>query len=477
MKRGGTAVEPDYTWQDQAVEKWFCNHCRGIVEAVTGTGKTFLGIKAIRRCMTNAKKRGHHFYPVIVVPTGVLQRQWQERLLAEFEGEDVRIGLLGQGHKDRFFPSDVIVAVVNSLVRHGPDLLDFLHRAHRADSLLLADEVHRYLDAPVFRTILDLPFRCYLGLTPRMPRGQAHIPYASIPKFGKVIDELDMRRARRLGLIPPFHLLNIPVELTAAEGIDYAEASDLIAKLKKKLKEVIPRPYLDQDGNLDLDLLKQYLRILPEFNADRKLITGFFVACYKRASIYYMGENKLEVLREAIKILSPYGGRVLVFFERIYSADVAGDLLEMDHDADFRQQLETRDNGFPWCRVLHSETPAEEREQIIKEFGEPGNRILIACRSLDEGFDIPGVDIAILAASTQSPLQRIQRIGRVLRRYNSEKRSIILTLYSPGTGDANIVANDAEMFPGNTDVFMCSSGDWAGKFRALLEYYARPKKQ
>lgn len=386
------SLEPDYTWQDQAVEKWFHNHRRGIVEAVTGTGKTFLGIKAVRQCMTRAKQQGRHFYTVIVVPTGVLQRQWQDRLLAEFDGDNVEIGLLGQGHQDTFFPHDVIVAVANSLVRHGSDLLGFLKRAPKADAMLLADEVHRYLDAPVFRKILDFPFRYYLGLTPRMPKGQAQVQYTSIPKFNKIIDEMDMVRARRLGLIPPFHLLNIPVSLTPTEGTEYAEASDLIAKRRKELEKVIPKPYRDQYGRLDLDLLKEYLKTLPDAHPDRYLISAFFVACFRRASIYHLGENKVQVLREAIRILSPYGGRVLVFFERIYSADLAGDLLEIDHNADLSTRLRANEYGFPWCKVLHSETPTAERDQIINEFGNPGNRILIACRSLDEGFDIPGVD-------------------------------------------------------------------------------------
>ena len=37
------------------------------------------------------------------------------------------------------------------------------------------------------------------------------------------------------------------------------------------------------------------------------------------------------------------------------------------------------------------------------------------CRALDEGFDLPDIEVGIFAAMTKSPRQRIQRLGRVLR--------------------------------------------------------------
>ena len=56
------------------------------------------------------------------------------------------------------------------------------------------------------------------------------------------------------------------------------------------------------------------------------------------------------------------------------------------------------------------------------------------------------MDAAILVASTQSRRQRIQRIGRTLRRGKDDKRPLIATLFCQETRDENVVQNDREIF-------------------------------
>jgi len=82
----------------------------------------------------------------------------------------------------------------------------------------------------------------------------------------------------------------------------------------------------------------------------------------------------------------------------------------------------------------------------LNEFRANGQSALLACRCLDEGIDIPEVDAAILVASTQSRRQRIQRIGRTLRRGDHDKRPLVVTLFCQDTRDENVVQNDAEVF-------------------------------
>ena len=38
-----------YQWQEECLERWFSNNGRGIVQAVTGAGKTFLALTAAAR--------------------------------------------------------------------------------------------------------------------------------------------------------------------------------------------------------------------------------------------------------------------------------------------------------------------------------------------------------------------------------------------------------------------------------------------
>ena len=74
-----------------------------------------------------------------------------------------------------------------------------------------------------------------------------------------------------------------------------------------------------------------------------------------------------------------------------------------------------------WCRVLHSGLDQKERKSVLDEFRVNGVSALLTCRVLDEGLDVPQIDAALLVASTQSRRQRIQRIGRALRKGDGNK--------------------------------------------------------
>jgi superfamily II DNA or RNA helicase len=56
--------------------------------------------------------------------------------------------------------------------------------------------------------------------------------------------------------------------------------------------------------------------------------------------------------------------------------------------------------------------------------------VLVTCRALDEGANIPETQLAIVAAATASQRQRIQRLGRVLRPAVGKSRATVFTLFA-----------------------------------------------
>ena len=63
--------------------------------------------------------------------------------------------------------------------------------------------------------------------------------------------------------------------------------------------------------------------------------------------------------------------------------------------------------------------------------------MLVTCRALDEGLDVPEAEFGIIGASTASLRQRIQRLGRVLRPHPDKKTATVVTLYVlPGESEA-----------------------------------------
>jgi superfamily II DNA or RNA helicase len=54
--------------------------------------------------------------------------------------------------------------------------------------------------------------------------------------------------------------------------------------------------------------------------------------------------------------------------------------------------------------------------------------LTITCRALDEGFNVPETEVGIIAASTATRRQRIQRLGRVLRPVKGKETAVVYSL-------------------------------------------------
>lgn len=76
-RRSAVTPRPElslYPWQTDALTSWLQRGHKGVVEAVTGAGKTRVGIAAI------AEARRHGRRAVVIVPSLVLLRQWATAL-------------------------------------------------------------------------------------------------------------------------------------------------------------------------------------------------------------------------------------------------------------------------------------------------------------------------------------------------------------------------------------------------------------
>lgn len=60
----------------------------------------------------------------------------------------------------------------------------------------------------------------------------------------------------------------------------------------------------------------------------------------------------------------------------------------------------------------HSAMAPDARKPALERFRDGEVRILISCRALNEGFDVPSASIGIVMSSTSVNRQRIQRLGR-----------------------------------------------------------------
>ncbi|MFE7385802.1 Helicase associated domain protein [Streptomyces zhihengii] len=83
-----------------------------------------------------------------------------------------------------------------------------------------------------------------------------------------------------------------------------------------------------------------------------------------------------------------------------------------------------------WSGWLSGESPAEEREDKLGEFGRRAGRAVMSnCRVLSEGVDVPSVDCVALIDPKGSAVDIVQAIGRALRQKPGDEK--LATLIVP----------------------------------------------
>ena len=82
-------------------------------------------------------------------------------------------------------------------------------------------------------------------------------------------------------------------------------------------------------------------------------------------------------------------------------------------------------------RIMHSGIRQEERHKNLTDFRNGKVQTILCTKILDEGYNLPSIEVAIIMAGDSTAKQTIQRLGRVLRK--KKKESILYQVYCKGT--------------------------------------------
>ena len=188
-----------YDWQRDALIAWDDAQRRGVVQAVTGAGKTRVGLAAIEDAHRQSRQS------VVIVPTLALVKQWVAAIAELLPDVKVR------SRVDSGTAWDVLVTTVQSAMRR-PALV-------RSGGLLVADECHRY-GAESYSLALNRAYEWRLGLTATLERGDQGDEILH-GYFGGVCFDLGYDRATADRLIAPFKFAFASVPLSAQERAEY----------------------------------------------------------------------------------------------------------------------------------------------------------------------------------------------------------------------------------------------------------------
>lgn len=349
---------------------------------VTGGGKTVFSYMCIESFLAE--------YPegrvTIIVPTVALMDQWFVDIVDATQISESDIACYsGGGHPKE--PGKINLLVLNTARTVAPRLAE----EYSCPRLLIVDECHR-AGSPENAKALDGCYAATLGLSATPEReNDDGFEERIVPVLGPVVFDYDYRDASRDGVIVDFDLINVEIDSTNSEPF--------LANLDKQERMAASASVEITDG----------LRRSIGKKAARATAAAMRVPWAIRLALMHANE------------------RIIIFHERIHSLQLIVDVLgRAGHNA----------------LAYHSHLSAPHRRDNLRLFRRGEIDTLVTCRALDEGANVPEANVAIVARSTSSTRQRIQRLGRVLRPAKGKNHAIVYTLYA-GDEEKERLASEA----------------------------------
>jgi len=391
-----------FDYQKEAVKSWCQNNMKGIFEMATGTGKTFTALGCLEKVLEERNK----LLTVITCPYDHLVKQWIKQIeyfpinsdlliICDSSNErwkdeladaaiDVKIGNL----------SNVLILTTHTTFSSETFMEIIKSCLGKVDMLLIADEVHGLGAKKRMQGLLeDYNFRLGLSATPR--RWFDDIGTDKIFNFfGKTAYEFSLGKA--------INTINTATDFTFLTPFRYFPYFVTLTKLE--LEE-----YVDKTSKI----IKNLSRAGSE--EEKKELIEMLI--FARANIVKKASQKYGVLEGILENLDK------IEFTLIYCVPE-----QIDQVIKIVKGKEIIFHKFTMAEGTTPEAKFEgisEREFILKQFGEGAYQVLVAMKCLDEGVDMPPAKTAILMASSGNPREYIQRIGRVIRRFDDKKEASI----------------------------------------------------
>jgi len=392
--------------QIEAVDAWIRNGYKGSIIYSTGTGKTEIAFECAKRACEAILHNGDNnvydiknnsFNILFLVPRIVLVLQNINRL--------IRYGIprerLGAYFGERKEVREITISTYQSAISN----LDLINNS----KMIIFDEVHLVSDtATTLRKVFDFvtaadPKKPLLGLT-------------------ATIDEQDPKYNTILSLLPPVRrymikdavkdkrlarpiVIPIKVDLTYNEKKVYDECSAKIRNISMYLNTSDP---------------KSISSLLRRGGRNAGLARAWFANVKERKNLINCAKNKLSA---AVDIIATHPSeRIMVFSETIESIQKLKEILQQNKGIE--------------SMLIESKLKSKERQKILSQWGKEFFPLL-SVHTLEIGYDVPEVRVAIILATSSNMNQIVQRIGRTIRKTERKDTALIYTIYLSETHDAS----------------------------------------
>lgn len=334
--------------QKLGVRKWIQSGCRGTLQWCTGVGKTRAAIMAIKGFLTKNSNK----IIVVVVPTEYLKIQW----ITELNKYSL------SGH--------VSVEIINSAIKLNSPI-DFL----------ILDECHRIPSNTFFAIFDKRSPKIVLGLSATFSRLDGR--HELLKRYCPVCDLITVQEAIKNKWLSPYIEYKVMLEVDDLE-------------IYKELNKEFYDTFSIFDFNFE-EAMKCLTNIIyrrtyaKKMGIDNKTMDAIIFSWNRslkgRKAFVMNHPKKIEITR---KILSARKNCKAITF----SATIA--------------QAEKIGIG---C-VVHSGKTKKKNRMTLEEFSKLKTGVINTAKSLDEGADIKGLNLAIILCNTSSQTQKTQRVDK-----------------------------------------------------------------
>jgi superfamily II DNA or RNA helicase len=381
--------------QMEAVKAWVEKGCRGSVIFSTGTGKTEIAFECARWA---AKLSGQDRFTILFLVPRIVLIEQNVRRLRRYGISDDHIGIYYGERKDI---REITISTYQSAINN--------HNLIRSAKMVILDEVHLVSESAVaFDSIFDIIVedsrKAILGLTATI--NEKDPKYQTILTVVPPVKKYMIKDAVTDGRLAKPIVKPVEVSFTSEEQKNYDNASTAIKDISRKLQAYDP---------------VKMTKILMRGGSRASMAKIWFAHVRKRKEL--LSATKQKLLKAAELVKRHTGERIMIFSETIDSIQQLKAILEA--------------NGIP-AQTIHNGIKPKERKQILESWGKDYFPLL-SVHTLEIGYDVPQVGIAIIIASTSNMNQVAQRIGRVVRKVDGKDQALVYVVYVSGTKDDNVL--------------------------------------
>jgi superfamily II DNA or RNA helicase len=385
--------------QRDAVDEWINKKGKGSIIYSTGTGKTEIAFECARKMASLIREQNPLlvFKILFLVPRIVLIEQNIKRLI-KYGIKKEKIGVYYGEKKDI---KEITFSTYQSIIKNF-DLL-------RESDMIILDEMHMVSEtakrlSKIFDVLYDNYDKLILGLTATIDENDPR--YSKIMKLIPPVKKYMIKEAVNDGRLNEPQVILKPVKMNFEERRIYEQTTSTIKDISLKLKASNP-------------LIVS--KLLKAGGQRARLAKLWFASVHKRKKLLNETNSKLN---ESVNIVKNHPKeKIMIFSETIESLNNISEILSK--------------NNIP-SEVIHNKVKTKQRQDILDSWGK-NYFVLLSVHTLEIGFDIPSVSIAIIVSNTKNIHQLIQRIGRVIRRTDEKSQSLIYVIYVDDTKDKDIL--------------------------------------